>query len=67
MIPMQDTPANKFVYTARIQVEDKYEVKLSGNHTKTVNLEDDKKQVSFETTVKIPSYLIALVIGDLKT
>ena len=46
-------------------VPEKFNVKMSANSTgvKTVN---GKKEYQFKSQIKIPSYLIALAVGDLQ-
>lgn len=64
MIPMQDTPAHRFTYDARVQVPKGFDVRMSANRTKAV-LGNNTSTFSFENTIKIPSYLIAIAVGDM--
>lgn len=63
--PLQDTPANRITYSADIYVDKAYNVKLSANETGSETIGDLKK-FSFECTIPIPSYLIAIAIGDIE-
>ena len=63
---MQDSPAVKMTYEAHIRVESQFVVKMSANETKVKDLNQTHKQYSFESKIKIPSYLIAMAIGDLE-
>lgn len=63
--PMQDTPAIKVTYTAIVTVETPYVVHMSAN--KTGNTTSGNMTVyNFENTIKMPSYLIALAVGNLE-
>ena len=65
--PLQDTPANKFTYDARIKVATNYTVKMSANDTgSAANATDNTTTFSFECNIPIQSYLIAIAVGDLK-
>ena len=62
---MQDTPAIKVTYTAIVTVETPYVVHMSAN--KTGNTTSGNMTVyNFENTIKMPSYLIALAVGNLE-
>lgn len=63
--PMQDTPANKITYSADVKVKKEFVVKMSANETRVVE-DGDYKVYSYENTIKMPSYLIALAVGDLE-
>ena len=62
--PLQDTPAVKATYTADVTVPSQFNVKMSANDTGLVE-SGDKKTFRFSNQIKVPSYLIALAIGDL--
>lgn len=65
--PLQDTPANKFTYTANITVEKEYTVKMSANDVARVNNTDNITATSsFKLDNPIQSYLLAIAVGDLK-
>jgi leukotriene-A4 hydrolase len=63
---MQDTPGIKATYDARITVPSEYKVKMSANSTGETMLNKTHKLFEFKNDIKIPSYLIALAIGDLE-
>uniref|UniRef100_A0A1L8DPB1 Putative aminopeptidase n=1 Tax=Nyssomyia neivai TaxID=330878 RepID=A0A1L8DPB1_9DIPT len=60
LMPCQDTPAVKFTYTATVAHPVDVVALMSA-------IEKDKKPgcTTFEQTVPIPSYLLAIVVGDL--
>jgi leukotriene-A4 hydrolase len=64
---MMDTPAIKITYDAQVTVEAAFVVKMSANETK-VEESDDKtmKTYYFKNEIKMPSYLIAIAVGDLE-
>jgi len=68
-VPCQDTPFVKAPYTASITVHDPLVALMSAISTSTADAQphEGKKMrtFSFEQRVPIPSYLLALVIGDL--
>ena len=64
--PMQDTPAIKVTYEARVVVPGDFVVKMSANETNLEWLNTTHKAYSFESTIKMPSYLIAIAVGDLE-
>ncbi|XP_057377161.1 leukotriene A-4 hydrolase-like [Daphnia carinata] len=67
LIPCQDTPSNKVTYEAKITAPHDLTVLMSairqGEPVKT----DDKKIHKFHQPVLIPSYLLAIVVGDLQS
>ena len=63
--PLQDTPANRITYSADIRVLSEYVVKMSANDTTQVT-DSGYTTYSFECTIPIPSYLIAMAIGDIE-
>lgn len=60
-IPTQDSPGNKITYSARIKVPDSLTAVMSANTTVSKN-----GLFEFEMKQPIPSYLIALAIGNLE-
>jgi len=64
--PMQDTPANKFIYSAVIRAPKEYNVFMSAVKQTVSAYNDTWSQSVFSTPVKIPSYLIAIAVGDLE-
>jgi len=63
--PLQDTPAIKITYTAYVRVESQFVVKMSANDTNQYQSGDDTVY-QFECSIPIPSYLIAMAIGDIE-
>ena len=68
IIPLQDTPSVKFTYAAAITSNLSYAVNMSANYTGEYH-EPGTTQIiySFRNEIKIPSYLFAIVAGNLKT
>lgn len=66
MLPCQDTPGVKSTYSARLTVSGDLTALMSAISTGASELEDGKKVFEFEQKVAVPSYLIALVVGNLK-
>jgi len=64
--PMQDTPANKITYEAHINVSSEFVVKVSANETGIENLPNNINRYNFYNQIKMPSYLIAIAVGDLE-
>jgi leukotriene-A4 hydrolase len=62
--PMQDSPANRITYSAKVTVEKKFDVRMSANRT-DVQMNDTHAFFSYSNTIAMPSYLIAIAIGDL--
>jgi len=65
--PLQDTPANKLTYSAKVTVDEKFKVRMSANHTGMVH-DTENKMISyyFQNTIHMASYLIAIAVGDLE-
>ena len=63
--PLQDTPASKFTYEARIVAENQYKVHMSANSTSNQTLNATHWEWNFRCDIKIQSYLIAIAVGDL--
>ena len=68
LLPCQDSPSAKNPYTANITVNDKDLVALMSAISDGDNKSDNKDTVTykFKQTIPCPSYLIALVIGNLE-
>ena len=64
--PLQDTPASKFTYEARILAETKYKVYMSANSTSNATLNATHNEWKFDCQIPIQSYLIAIAVGDLE-
>jgi leukotriene-A4 hydrolase len=64
--PLQDTPSIKGTYSAKVTVADPYVVKMSAPESDPVhNTADKTTTYNFKSTVKMPSYLLAMAVGDL--
>jgi aminopeptidase N len=63
--PMMDTPSQKITYNATIVAPSEFVVSMSGNMTSTTPLNDTHTLTTFECNEKIPSYQLALIVGDL--
>lgn len=66
LAPMQDTPSIKITYDARVLVQKDFVVKMSANETSVKPYGDDQMEYKYECTIPIPSYLIAIAVGDLE-
>lgn len=62
--PMQDTPSIKFTYSADILVDSRFIVRMSAVNYKNTTI-DSNTLFSFEMEIPLPSYLIAIVVGNL--
>jgi leukotriene-A4 hydrolase len=67
---MQDSPAIKVTYEAEVKVESQFVVKMSANETMAPT-NTTEGGVSYSTyhyynQIKMPSYLIAIAVGDLE-
>lgn len=62
-IPTQDSPSNKITYAAKVKVPVDLMAVMSAKNQKIKNAEGI---YNFKMTKAIPSYLIALAVGDLK-
>jgi leukotriene-A4 hydrolase len=60
-IPLQDSPSNRFTYSAKIHVKPEFLVLMSANNPTTKNTKGD---YAFSMPQAIPSYLMALSVGD---
>ena len=61
-IPIQDSPSNRISYSAKVSVPQDLMAVMSAKNPKKKN---DKGEYFFEMEKPIPSYLIALAVGDL--
>merc|ERR1719329_987350 len=66
MGPMMDTPANRITYSARVVTDKKLVPKMSANETGTHSLNLTHYITSFSNEIPIPSYLMAIAVGDLE-
>ena len=62
-IPIQDSPSNRITYSAKVKVPQELMAVMSAKNQKKKNSEG---VYQFKMTKAIPSYLIALAVGDLK-
>lgn len=60
-IPLQDSPSNRFTYSAKIHVKPEFMVLMSANNPTERN---SKGEYTFSMPQAIPSYLMALSVGD---
>lgn len=64
--PLQDTPAIKTTYTARVTTPAGYTTRMSAVTGDSVTNDDKTVTTSFSQTIKIPSYLLAISVGNLE-
>ncbi|KAG9285768.1 hypothetical protein G9A89_013193 [Geosiphon pyriformis] len=64
LVPCQDTPGIKLTYSAHIRSP--YQSLMSALNVGETDLGNEMKLYKFEQNIKIPSYLIALAVGNLK-
>lgn len=64
--PLQDTPAIKSTYSAHVVAKNEFVVKMSANETSVKALNETHNESSFRCDIRIPSYLMAVVVGDLE-
>lgn len=64
--PLQDTPSNRITYSATVYAKSEFVVKMSANETGITDMGTGYSRTTFECTIPIPSYLIAMAIGDLE-
>lgn len=62
-IPLQDTPENRITYSANVKVPKGMIALMSATNPTTVN---DSSTYHFEMNNPIPSYLIAMAVGNIK-
>lgn len=65
MAPMQDTPANRITYSAAVTVDKQFDVRMSANRT-GVTGNETHRVFTYHNSIPMPSYLIAIAVGDLK-
>ena len=62
-IPLQDSPTNRITYSADVQVPSELMAVMSADNPKS---KSEDGSYHFEMKQKIPAYLIAIAVGDLK-
>jgi leukotriene-A4 hydrolase len=65
LAPLQDTPSIKTTYTANLILDKAFVPKMTGNFTGNATLNTTHNIFSFENTIPIPSYLLAMAVGNL--
>ncbi|KAI8823567.1 peptidase family M1-domain-containing protein [Fimicolochytrium jonesii] len=65
IVPIQDTPGNKITYSADVTVPSQLRALMSAVRTGE-DVVGDRKKFSFSQKVSIPSYLIALAVGNIE-
>ncbi|CDW80710.1 peptidase family m1 containing protein [Stylonychia lemnae] len=63
--PLQDTPSVRATYTSKVTVDQPYVVNMSANFTQMKVVNTNQFQYSFAQPIPIPSYLLAISIGNL--
>jgi leukotriene-A4 hydrolase len=66
LAPMMDTPSQKITYDATVIAPSELVVRMSANETGSTALNDTHTVTNFACDIKVPSYLIAIVVGDLE-
>jgi leukotriene-A4 hydrolase len=64
--PMMDTPAVKMTYEARVIAPKELKVKMSANETGVFPFNQTHNLSKFLCQIRMPSYLIAIAVGDLE-
>jgi leukotriene-A4 hydrolase len=62
---MMDTPASKITYDSKVTAKSNFTVHMSANSTGVEKINSTHSIFSFENKIKMPSYLIAIAVGDL--
>lgn len=66
LLPCQDSPGIKFKYTAQITVSDCMVALMSAVKGDEINHNDGRKTCHFEQKVPMPSYLLAIAVGNIE-
>lgn len=66
LAPLQDTPGVKATYSADMLVPADVSMFMSANLTRVVNASSTHRLFSFNCSVPIPSYLLAVIAGNLE-
>eukprot|EP00967_Tisochrysis_lutea_P072328 scaffold96312_cov30-Tisochrysis_lutea.AAC.4 len=67
LVPCADAPAAKFTYDATLTVPSWATALMSAVRAGSSRVSDNKTSFSFKQTVPIPSYLLALAVGQLES
>jgi len=62
---MQDTPSMKTTWEAYVTVQNPYVVKMSANESAPVDNKDGTTTYNFDCAIPVPSYLLAMAVGNL--
>jgi len=65
IVPVQDTPSNKVTYSARVETEKGYVVKMSANQTDIEMVDENTTAAYFLCEIPIANYLMAIAAGDI--
>jgi leukotriene-A4 hydrolase len=65
IVPVQDTPSNKVTYSARVETEKEFVVKMSANQTALNTISDTVSESYFLCEIPIANYLMAIAAGDI--
>lgn len=63
---MQDSPAARTTYSARVLAKSEFVVKMSANETFVGNYNETHSESRFHNQIPIPCYLIAIAVGDIE-
>lgn len=64
--PMQDSPAARTTYSARVLAKSDFVVKMSANETFVGTYNETHNESRFHNQIPIPCYLIAIAVGDIE-
>jgi leukotriene-A4 hydrolase len=63
--PIPRHPSIKSTYSANVTVKNPYKVKMSAHEYDPVSNADNTTTYNFHQDIKVPSYLLALAVGNL--
>lgn len=64
--PLQDTPSVKATYSSRVVAPKEFTVKMSANETSVRSISETHNESRFHCAIPVPSYLMAIVAGDIE-